>query len=59
MRERGTHQALLAEGGLYRTLYELQYAEQEGPAAQTRGGTALPFVQRTRQKSGKTPVCKY
>ncbi len=29
VRERGTHQALLAEGGLYRRLYELQYAEQE------------------------------
>ncbi|MEM1054617.1 MAG: ABC transporter ATP-binding protein [Bacteroidota bacterium] len=33
VRERGTHQELLAEGGLYRRLYELQYAEQEGAAA--------------------------
>ena len=30
VRERGTHQALLAQEGLYRKLYELQYAEQEG-----------------------------
>lgn len=29
VRERGTHQDLLAQGGLYRRLYELQYAEQE------------------------------
>ncbi|MGI9173703.1 MAG: ABC transporter ATP-binding protein [Rhodothermales bacterium] len=33
IRERGTHQALLAEGGLYRKLYELQYKEQEARAA--------------------------
>ncbi len=29
IREEGTHQALLARGGLYRTLYELQYKDQE------------------------------
>ncbi len=29
IREQGTHQELLARGGLYRTLYELQYREQE------------------------------
>ncbi len=29
VREQGTHQELLALGGLYRKLYELQYAEQE------------------------------
>ncbi|MEX0820576.1 MAG: ABC transporter ATP-binding protein [Rhodothermales bacterium] len=29
VREQGTHQELLALGGLYRRLYELQYAEQE------------------------------
>lgn len=29
LREKGTHQQLLAQGGLYRKLYELQYAEQE------------------------------
>lgn len=33
VRERGTHQELLAQGGLYRRLYELQYAEQERAAA--------------------------
>lgn len=33
VRERGTHQELLALGGLYRRLYELQYAEQERAAA--------------------------
>ncbi len=33
IRERGTHQELLAQAGLYRRLYELQYAEQERPAA--------------------------
>ena len=29
IRERGTHQELLAEDGLYRRLYDLQYADQE------------------------------
>ena len=29
IRETGTHQELLAQGGLYRTLYELQYKSQE------------------------------
>ena len=33
VRERGGHQELLAEGGLYRRLYELQYADQERAAA--------------------------
>ena len=34
LREQGTHQELLAEGGLYRRLYELQYQGTEGrPAA--------------------------
>ena len=33
VRERGGHQSLLAEGGLYRRLYELQYADQERAAA--------------------------
>ncbi len=30
VRERGTHQDLLGQDGLYRRLYELQYREQEG-----------------------------
>lgn len=29
LREAGTHQELLAHGGLYRTLYELQYKDQD------------------------------
>ena len=33
IRERGTHQELLAEDGLYRRLYDLQYADQELRAA--------------------------
>jgi ATP-binding cassette subfamily B protein len=33
IRERGTHQQLLAADGLYRRLYELQYADQERAAA--------------------------
>ncbi len=33
IRERGTHQHLLTLGGLYHTLYELQYADQERAAA--------------------------
>ena len=33
VRERGDHQGLLAQGGLYRRLYELQYADQERAAA--------------------------
>ncbi len=33
IRERGTHQELLALGGLYRKLYELQYEDQERAAA--------------------------
>jgi ATP-binding cassette subfamily B protein len=30
LRERGTHQQLLAERGLYWKLYQLQYKDQEG-----------------------------
>ena len=33
VRERGTHQELLAHGGLYRRLYELQYRDQEARTA--------------------------
>jgi ATP-binding cassette, subfamily B, multidrug efflux pump len=38
VRERGTHAALLAHGGLYRRLYDLQYRDQEarGDGASTR-----------------------
>ena len=33
IRERGTHQELLARRGFYWKLYELQYKDQELPAA--------------------------
>jgi ATP-binding cassette subfamily B protein len=33
LRERGSHQELLAERGLYYKLYQLQYRDQEAPAA--------------------------
>lgn len=33
LRESGTHQELLAKGGIYKTLYELQYKEQDAPVA--------------------------
>lgn len=39
LRERGTHQELLALGGLYRKLYELQYREQE---AQRKSAEVAP-----------------
>ncbi len=35
VREMGTHQELLALGGIYHKLYQLQYKEQETPSAQT------------------------
>jgi ATP-binding cassette subfamily B protein len=41
IRERGTHQALLAERGLYYKLYQLQYKDQEIPAPARIGGQAL------------------
>jgi ATP-binding cassette subfamily B protein len=34
IRERGTHQELLALDGLYRKLYELQYRDQERAEAE-------------------------
>ena len=33
LREQGSHQELLAERGLYHTLYQLQYRDQEPAAA--------------------------
>jgi len=36
--DRGTHEALLARGGLYRVLYETQFADQEVPATSESGG---------------------
>jgi ABC-type multidrug transport system fused ATPase/permease subunit len=33
--ERGTHDELLAAGGLYSELYEIQFRKEEPPAADT------------------------
>ena len=40
IRERGTHQALLAERGLYWRLYQLQYKDQEATVDAAMGGEA-------------------
>jgi ABC-type multidrug transport system fused ATPase/permease subunit len=47
LREEGTHADLLARGGLYARLYQLQFAAQEGaaaagPPADFAGGAAAP-----------------
>jgi ATP-binding cassette subfamily B protein len=34
LRESGTHQELLAQRGIYWTLYQLQYKDQENPNVQ-------------------------
>jgi ATP-binding cassette subfamily B protein len=44
LRERGTHQELLALDGLYRKLYDLQYADQKGSASSTDGERADEHV---------------
>ncbi|HYE59254.1 MAG TPA: ABC transporter ATP-binding protein [Rhodothermales bacterium] len=46
VRERGTHAELLAHGGLYRRLYELQYRDQEarGDGAPARETAVVPNV---------------
>jgi ATP-binding cassette subfamily B protein len=38
LREVGTHQELLANRGIYWKLYQLQYKDQEIPAASARSG---------------------
>jgi ABC-type multidrug transport system fused ATPase/permease subunit len=48
LREMGTHQALLAERGIYYRLYQLQYKDQEAPAA---GSTSLTGSVRLRSPS--------
>jgi ATP-binding cassette subfamily B multidrug efflux pump len=37
IRERGTHQELLGRDGLYRKLYDLQYADQSRPLSGSGG----------------------
>ena len=39
LREHGTHQELLAQRGIYRRLYELQYRGQLGEPAVEAGAT--------------------
>jgi ATP-binding cassette subfamily B protein len=41
IRERGTHQELLARRGMYWRLYELQYKDQEARTAGPAEATAL------------------
>ena len=41
LREQGSHQELLAQRGLYHTLYQLQYQEQEGGPAVTESAEAV------------------
>ena len=47
VRERGTHQELLAQDGLYRKLHDLQYADQS-PAGPTASGDGAPSDGRVR-----------
>lgn len=48
LREQGTHEELLARGGIYARLYELQYQGQRPPSAAEGGPShpAVPEVQR-------------
>ena len=45
LREAGTHQELLAQRGLYHTLYRLQYQEQEAVAAAADPATRLASLE--------------
>ena len=47
LRERGTHQELLAQDGLYRKLHDLQYADQS-PAGSSTSGDGAPPDERVR-----------
>lgn len=47
VRERGTHQELLGQDGLYRKLHDLQYADQS-PAGASASGDGAPSDERVR-----------
>ena len=51
LREQGTHAELLAKGGIYARLYELQYARQR-PAEQAGGSAERPASAPDRQAAG-------
>ena len=48
VRERGTHQELLAHDGLYRKLYDLQYADQSGMLSGPASGDGEPPGEEVR-----------
>lgn len=43
--EQGTHQTLLAQGGIYREIYDLQFRKQEQPAEQSPQQPALVIAE--------------
>ena len=52
LREAGTHQQLLARRGLYHTLYQLQYRDQERAAAPERAGAGQAALEPAVVDSG-------
>ena len=52
LREAGTHQQLLARRGLYHTLYQLQYRDQERAAAAERAGAGRTALEPAVVDSG-------
>ena len=52
LREAGTHQQLLARRGLYHTLYQLQYRDQERAAAPARAGAGQAALEPAVVDSG-------
>ena len=52
LREAGTHQQLLAHRGLYHTLYQLQYRDQERAGAPERAGSEPTALEPAAADSG-------